>query len=209
MKIASVFLLSRMSSYRNQVSLHRYCCDHSTGEGGWIVIQKRVNGTTRFNLSHEKYTIGFGNFEREFWLGLNKIHALTTSDRFILRVELEDWDGSTAFAEYDNFVVGNESSGYKLEKLGRYKGIYIFPFDLNLCRLWTKHRSFGIYNSSLRVYRTLWGSENKFEIIRVRYNRRCTSFSNEKDSINFKEGNSWPDSRFSLKLKYFQHVPSY
>ena len=92
------------------------------------MIQKRFNGATRFDVSREEYKFGFGNLEGEFWLGLNKIHRLTTSGRFILRVELEDWDGNTAFAEYDNFVVGDEGSGYELEKLGRYKGMYTFPY---------------------------------------------------------------------------------
>ena len=108
-------------------ALYHYS-DHSTEEGGWTVIQKRFNGATRFDVSREEYKFGFGNLEGEFWLGLNKIHRLTTSGRFILRVELEDWDGNTAFAEYDNFVVGDEGSGYELEKLGRYKGMYTFPY---------------------------------------------------------------------------------
>ena len=47
---------------------------------------------------------------------------LTSQSRQVLRVELADWEGNTAYAEYDNFVVGNEGTKYKLFYLGKYSG---------------------------------------------------------------------------------------
>ena len=83
------------------------------------MIQKRFNGSMNFDFFYNGYKNGFGNLEGEFWLGLNKIHRLTSSGQFVLRVELEDWDGNTAFAEYDKFVIGDEKSKYNLVGLGR------------------------------------------------------------------------------------------
>ena len=40
---------------------------------------------------------------KEFWLGNDKIHELTKSGDMKLRVELEAWDGRSAWAEYDYF----------------------------------------------------------------------------------------------------------
>ena len=96
-----------------------------------IVIQKRFNGSMNFDFFYNEYKNGFGNLEGEFWLGLNKIHRLTSSSQFVLRVELEDWDGNTAFAEYDKFVIGDEKSKYNLVGLGRYKGMLTLPIIAN------------------------------------------------------------------------------
>ena len=63
---------------------------------------------------------GFGNLNGEFWLGLDKVHRLTkTKSR--LRVELEDTQGKTAYAEYDMFSVSTERNKYRLA-LGKYTG---------------------------------------------------------------------------------------
>jgi len=36
---------------------------------------------------------------------------------------LADWEGNTAFAEYDNFTVASEQEKYRLVSLGAYDGI--------------------------------------------------------------------------------------
>ena len=40
---------------------------------------------------------------REFWLGNDNIHQLTKAGDMKLRVELEAWDGRTAWAEFETF----------------------------------------------------------------------------------------------------------
>ena len=57
--------------------------------------------------------------ENEFWLGLDKIHLLT-SNNTTLRVDLRDFS-STAYAQYSTFTVGSESSKYILNVAG-YSG---------------------------------------------------------------------------------------
>lgn len=47
-------------------------------------------------------------------IGLNNLHSLTSSKKYELRVELEDFDGKTSFANYSSFSVGDEFSGFQL-----------------------------------------------------------------------------------------------
>ncbi|XP_052814449.1 ficolin-3-like [Mya arenaria] len=92
--------------------------DTGTDGGGWIVIQRRINGSTDFYRGWEEYKAGFGNLMGEFWLGNEYIHQLTASGNRELRVELEDEDGQKAFAHYSHFQVLSEEKGYQLNVSG-------------------------------------------------------------------------------------------
>ncbi|KAM7435458.1 Fibrinogen C domain-containing protein 1 [Porites harrisoni] len=95
-------------------------CDQTTASGGWIVFQKRLDGSVDFYRGWTDYKVGFGNLKGEFWLGLDKINRLTkTGNR--LRVDLEDTTGKAVYAEYDMFAVTSERTKYKLS-LGTYSG---------------------------------------------------------------------------------------
>ncbi|CAH3189213.1 unnamed protein product [Porites lobata] len=96
-------------------------CDQKTAGGGWTVFQKRLDGSVDFYRGWDDYKGGFGNMNGEFWLGLEKIHRLT-KEQCRLRVDLEDFENQTAYAEYDSFGVGDEQSKYKLGLLGQYAG---------------------------------------------------------------------------------------
>ena len=96
-------------------------CDQTTDGGGWTVFQRRLNGSVDFYLGWKEYKNGFGRIDGEFWLGLDKIHRLTSQSSNVLRVDLEDFAQATAYAVYDHFVVEDESKNYKL-KLGDYSG---------------------------------------------------------------------------------------
>ena len=95
-------------------------CDQKTAGGGWIVIQKRLDGSVNFKRGWKDYKNGFGNLNGEFWLGLDKMHRLTKTKNK-LRVELQDWKGNSAYAEYSLFAVSSEQTKYKLS-LGSYSG---------------------------------------------------------------------------------------
>ena len=77
------------------------------------MFQKRLDGSVDFYRGWNDYKHGFGNLNGEFWLGLDKIHRLT-KERSKLRVDLEDLDYQTAYAEYDSFVMNRASTSWKV-----------------------------------------------------------------------------------------------
>lgn len=85
---------------------------------GWIVIQKRINGNVDFNRSWTEYRNGFGSLDGDFFLGLEKLHRLTTSSRYELSVHFIRSTGVINIECYDNFVVAGEEKQYKLQSLG-------------------------------------------------------------------------------------------
>ena len=89
-------------------------CDQTTAGGGWTVFQKRIDGSVDFNRHWSDYKHGFGNLSGEFWLGLERIHRLTSDYNSILRVDMEDFVGGSAYAEYNLFGVRNEHDKYQL-----------------------------------------------------------------------------------------------
>ena len=84
------------------------------------MVQKRLDGSVNFYRGWDDYKQGFGNLSGEFWLGLDKIHRLTRK-LSKLRVDLEDFSGNTAFAQYNLFEVGGEGNQYRLST-GTYSG---------------------------------------------------------------------------------------
>ena len=99
-------------------------CGQTTAGGGWTVFQKRLDGSVDFDRNWTDYKQGFGNLSGEFWLGLDKIHRLTSQTNNTMRVELEDFDGNTTYAEYDMFAVADEADNYRLS-VGGYTGDFI------------------------------------------------------------------------------------
>ena len=116
----------------DNVSAFDVFCDQTTAGGGWTVFQKRLDGSVDFFLNWNDYKVGFGDLNGEFWLGLDKIHRLTSDDNSMLRVDLEDFEGNTAYAEYNMFSVMNENDKYKLN-LGSYSGIKFFCCFASRC----------------------------------------------------------------------------
>jgi ficolin len=51
-------------------------CDMT--DGGWTVIQRRVNGTLDFNKGWAEFVAGFGDLTGNYWAGLDRMHALTS-----------------------------------------------------------------------------------------------------------------------------------
>ena len=97
-------------------------CDQKTAGGGWTVFQKRMDGSVDFYRGWDDYKqLGFGNLSGEYWLGLDKINRLTVRGSYKLRVDLEDFDGNTAFAVYSSFAVASERTKCQLS-LGSYSG---------------------------------------------------------------------------------------
>ncbi|XP_038063893.1 microfibril-associated glycoprotein 4-like [Patiria miniata] len=81
-------------------------CDQESDGGGWIVFQRRVDGSEDFEKLWDEYRQGFGDPSAEFWLGNDNLVLLTTGGGDVeLRVDITDWDDRTAYAQYANFAV--------------------------------------------------------------------------------------------------------
>lgn len=131
-------------------------CDQVTDGGGWLVFQRRQDGSVDFYQNWATYKEGFGDITGEFWLGNGKLHLLTR-DSQELRVDLSDFDGNTAYAKYSAFAIGSESEKYKLsfseysgsagDSLARHNGM---SFS-------TKDRDYDIWVSSCaQRYKGCW-----------------------------------------------------
>ncbi|KAL1281581.1 hypothetical protein QQF64_000384 [Cirrhinus molitorella] len=105
-----------------EVPVWVYCEMISNGKyednGGWTVIQRRMDGSINFYQPWGKYKRGFGATESEYWLGLENMYELTRNRKYILRVDLEDFEGKKGFALYSSFSVGPEADRYKLHVSG-------------------------------------------------------------------------------------------
>ncbi|CAL4142539.1 unnamed protein product, partial [Meganyctiphanes norvegica] len=89
-------------------------CDQETDGGGWTVMQHRYDGSENFYRPWVEYSEGFGNPANEHYLGNDLISALTAQDVNELWVDLEDFDGVTAYAHYQAFHVDVSSRYYRL-----------------------------------------------------------------------------------------------
>ena len=97
----------------SQVSFQVYC--NLTG-GGWTYLQYRFDGRLSFDKTMQQYIDGFGDLNAEFWLGLDKMHALTLKPR---KVELEVLTERNHWrsVRYTSFSVGGPTN-YTLDVTG-------------------------------------------------------------------------------------------
>ncbi|XP_034474872.1 ryncolin-4-like [Drosophila innubila] len=81
-----------------------------------------MNGSVNFYRNWTEYKNGFGNLSGEFFMGLDKLSAMTAARRQELIVILEDYDNDEKFVTYDHFAIGNETEQYSLNHLGLANG---------------------------------------------------------------------------------------
>ena len=101
-------------------------CDTVTDGGGWLVVQRRKDGSEDFNRFWWEYEMGFGDLNREFWYGLKAMHCLTNQGQWELRIDYKFANGTRGYLYYKNFKVGPPSSQYQLTISG-YSGYYTDP----------------------------------------------------------------------------------
>lgn len=92
-----------------------------TADAGWTVVQRRIDGSEDFDRVWEAYDHGFGNLTGEFWLGLQKVYDIARHGRYIMHVELHDWEETTKSIEL-LFSLGGPDSGYELQVQGVVSG---------------------------------------------------------------------------------------
>ncbi|XP_047487397.1 techylectin-5B-like [Penaeus indicus] len=98
-------------------------CDMESGDGGWLVIQRRAKVVEQvdFNQDWHEYKAGFGDLESEFWAGNDFLHVLTNQKTYKVYIDMVDFEKGPYWASYNNFRVGSERSGYQLD-IGEYSG---------------------------------------------------------------------------------------
>ena len=89
-----------------------------TADGGWTIIQRRMDGSVDFNRKWKDYVVGFGDLNGEFWLGLSKIHRLIASVgedmNMTLLTEYQQFGGPIENTMYEAFKILGPSTGYQL-----------------------------------------------------------------------------------------------
>jgi len=90
---------------------------------GWIIIHQHLGYYFNWNLTWAHYKTGFGSINYNHWLGLEKVHLLTSSQPYRLRVEMQQWRTNLWYsAEYWSFKIGDElNDKYRLDVSG-YSG---------------------------------------------------------------------------------------
>ena len=93
-----------------------------TAGGGWLVIQRRIDGSVDFNRYWSEYEEGFGNLPDndkhttgEFWIGLRSLHCLTSQGQSELCI---DYNKTKGYLSYRHFRVGPASDNYRLSISG-------------------------------------------------------------------------------------------
>ena len=106
-------------------------CDTLTDGGGWLVIQRRKDGSENFHRYWWEYEMGFGSLTGEFWFGLNALHCLTSQGQWELRIDLKLTNGTIVYLPYNKFAVGPATEQYPLTISG-FTGYTTDPFNLHL-----------------------------------------------------------------------------
>jgi len=84
------------------------------------MIHQHLGYSFDWNRNWEEYKDGFGSIDADFWLGLEKVHLLTSSQPYRLRVEMQHRSTNLWYsAEYWSFKIGADK--YRLDVSG-YSG---------------------------------------------------------------------------------------
>ncbi|GIX88387.1 techylectin-5A [Caerostris extrusa] len=92
-------------------------CDMDKDGGGWTVIQRRGDfqrSQDYFFKDWASYKKGFGDNEKDFWLGNDNIFALSNQRLYSIRFDLKAVDGEKRYALYDTFWIDDENNKYTL-----------------------------------------------------------------------------------------------
>ena len=95
-------------------------CDQEAHNGGWIMYQRRLDGTESFTRTWEEYKQGFGTNGgnmTELWLGNENVYQLLQSygNKLIdLRIEVDAFNDDSGWIESSSFTMRNERSLYRM-----------------------------------------------------------------------------------------------
>ena len=101
-------------------------CDTITDGGGWLVVQRRQDGSVDFNRFWWEYEMGFGGLTGDFWYGLRALHCLTGQGGWEMRMDIKLANGTNIFLQYEQFKVASAKDKYKLT-VGGFQGTTTDP----------------------------------------------------------------------------------
>ncbi|XP_016375378.1 fibrinogen beta chain [Sinocyclocheilus rhinocerous] len=138
---------------------YKVFCDQTSKNGGWVLMQNRMDGSVDFGRRWDDYRRGFGNIAfdvgkghcqtpGEYWLGNDRTSQLTKMGPSELLVEMEDWSGSKVYAQYEQFTVQGEATNYILA-VGRYSGTAGNAFLDGATELFGENRTMTIHNGMM------------------------------------------------------------
>ena len=96
-------------------------CDTRNGGGGWLVVQRRQDGSVDFNRGWGEYEDGLRKLTGEFWYGLRALHCLTGQGGWEMRMDIKLANGTNVFLQYEQFKVASAKDKYKLT-VGGFQG---------------------------------------------------------------------------------------
>ena len=98
----------------------------------WIVFQQRIDSSTSFSLGWSSYKSGFGLYNGNYWMGLEKVYQMTKSGtcraRFEILNDLNQW----LSMGYGSFSLESESTNYTIHITGYVGEITNDPMNLNI-----------------------------------------------------------------------------
>ncbi|KAG7255403.1 hypothetical protein CRUP_035711 [Coryphaenoides rupestris] len=138
---------------------YKVYCDQTTRDGGWLLLQNRMDGSVNFGRRWDEYRSGFGNIAfdvgkghcqtpGEYWLGNERISQLTKMGPTEVLFEMEDWSQNKVYAMYRQFTVQSESSNYVLSVDG-YSGTAGNTLLVGALELTGQNRTMTIHNGMM------------------------------------------------------------
>ena len=130
-------------------------CDAVTDGGGWLVVQRKQDGSVDFNRGWVEYEEGFGSLTGELWYGLRPLHCLTNQGQWKLRIDFTFANGTKSYLSYNKFAVGPANSQYQLSISG-FTGINddaltTSRHNLNNMKFTTKDRDNDLHGGNCAV----------------------------------------------------------
>ncbi|XP_041377213.1 ryncolin-1-like [Gigantopelta aegis] len=170
-------------------------CD-VTNDDGWLVIQRRTDGSEDFYRKWNEYRDGFGDLENEFWLGNTQIYRITSQGVYDLRIDLEDMEGNTRFALYKNFSLASEQDSFR-PSLGEYSGNAGNSLAVHNGQKFTaKDRDLDIsLGNCAQKFKGAWWYKNCM-VSNLNGQYLAGNHSSFGDGVNW---NGWLGKRYSLK----------
>ena len=188
----------------------RVSCDQETEGGGWIMYQRRVDGTVDFTRNWEAYKYGFGDHggnTTELWFGNENVYQMLMgygSTKWELRIEADAFDGTDCWVMASNLHMYYEGRRYAMywDSVSASKAELVD--DLNYHKLKpfnTLDNSEGINAKRCLIeYKGGWWYDNCGKIfLNGEYENKAVEFSTSIYVSNFKQQVSLERSRMMFR----------